>query len=364
MSTFIHGIAASENIDSSGERISIAGMDISSLEKDGVFNFEHETGKVPDKDGRPVELQIKVPAMVVGKILKAKKIFKEEDCDDDHQLKFWRKIETPYLYVMGELFDDYTDAARDLAGKFRYDHDKKGQNQAYVNNFSIEGARIEKKGMDIPRSIARKVTITVTPCNKTAVAEIMPPRKPKDINELFKTESTEIELFQFSQPSYVELVKQEDIQKSLTTTGQVPPAAPKAHTPAIASPTSNPGLHMGTTKSGKKVFTHAKIHEYHGFSSQDHTEAAGFHHAAAGKAKDPKLGAHHVDKMKLHMQAAGTAERKQTRLAPTLHKALDAGSGLAAPSELTQGAALAKEDLDKNIKGVHMAPASNPKGGT
>ena len=51
--TLIHGIAASENIDSSGERIIIAGMDISSLEVSGVFNYEHSSN---------------IPAQIVGKV--------------------------------------------------------------------------------------------------------------------------------------------------------------------------------------------------------------------------------------------------------------------------------------------------------
>ena len=125
MATYIHGIGASENIDSSGERLSIDGMDISSLDKDGVFTYEHELAKVAGPDGKPIDVSVKIPSQVVGKILKAKKIFSDKDCEDDHQMYFWNKCKTPYLYVMGELFDDYTEAAKDLAGKFRYDADHK-----------------------------------------------------------------------------------------------------------------------------------------------------------------------------------------------------------------------------------------------
>lgn len=46
-------------------------------------------------------------------------------------------------------------------------------------------------------------------------------------------------------------------------------------------------------------------------------------------------------------------------------KATDAGSALAAPSQLTQGSALAKDDKSTfNQKGVHMPPLSDKKGGT
>jgi hypothetical protein len=381
MATFIHGIAASENIDSSGERISIAGMDISSLEKDGVFNYEHESGKVPDKDGRPVELQIKIPAQIVGKILKARKIFSEEDAEDEHQLYFWRKIQTPYLYVMGELFDDYTDAARDLAGKFRYDQDKKGQNERYVNNFSIEGGKIQKVGMEVPRSVARKVTITSFPCNKAAIAEMIvsQDKKKDDLDSIFKTESVvEIELFNFKpefakaeqfkvtteedMKKHAEVLGIEPMNKSLPIKTAVPGMAAKpaasptpgaAMAPKLPSPTNNPGSHLGSTKSGKKIFSHAKIHEYRNFSMQDHDEAAAFHRQTAEKTKDPVAGKHHWDKMRLHLDAARTAERKLNRFAVgrqqaanrALGKSLDAGSAMAAPSQLTGGAALGKEDV-------------------
>lgn len=181
MATFIHGIAASENIDTSGERLSIAGMDISSLDKDGVFNWEHKADQ---------------PAQVVGKILKAKKIFSEQDCEDDHQLYFWQKCQTPYVYVMGELMDDYKESAREVAGHFRYEADR--DHEASTVNFSIEGGKMEKRGMDVLRSVARKVTITVLACNKATVAEMVTiEKRPKkgDINELFKTEHFEAELF-------------------------------------------------------------------------------------------------------------------------------------------------------------------------
>ena len=59
--TWIDGIAASEHLDSSGERIEIQGIDLSSLNRDGVFNWEHK---------------YEGASHIVGKIYEAKKIFK------------------------------------------------------------------------------------------------------------------------------------------------------------------------------------------------------------------------------------------------------------------------------------------------
>lgn len=337
MGMFIHGIAASENIDSSGERISILGMDISSLAVDGVFNYEHKSD---------------LPGHIVGKVLKAKKIFSEQDCEDDAQLDFFKKCGVPYLYVMGELFDDYKESAKEVAGMFRYDADHKETNEKSVMNFSIEGAKIEKAGMDILKSIARKVTLTALPCNKAAIAQMvsLAPKKPgkNDINELFKTEEIKAEIY------LGELRKD---QPKLTV---VPP--PKAPAP------------IGQTKSGKPISATAKVHEYADFSEADHRDAATAHLDMASKLGETnfKQAQFHRNKGLLHTGAANTLMDRAARLkgnvgAPSLgkpaapkiqtsvhapytqvgniKKALDAGSALAAPSQLEGGAVLAKEDI-------------------
>lgn len=201
MATYIDGIGASENIDTSGEIVSIAGLDISSLELDGYFNFEHES---------------KTPASVIGKILKAKKIFSDADCDDDRQLHFWQKCKTPFLYVMGELFDEYKDSAREVAGMFRYDTDH--NNERNIMNFSVEGATIQKVGNTIARSIARKISITSHPCNKVAIAEMVPkenPKKKDNLDNIFKTENfVEIEVVNMNKTeSLWDLLKKESLIK-------------------------------------------------------------------------------------------------------------------------------------------------------
>ena len=332
MSMFIHGIAASENIDSSGERISIMGMDISSLAVDGVFNYEHKSDR---------------PEQIVGKVLKAKKIFSEQDCEDDAQLMFFRKCGVPYLYVMGELFDDYKESAKEVAGMFRYDADHKEQNDKTVMNFSIEGAKIDKQGMDILKSIARKVTLTVLPCNKSAIAQMVSvvPSKPKkdDINELFKTEEIKAEIF----------------------AGPLRKDQPKLTVAAAPKPSS-----IGDTRSGKSISATARIHEYTNFSESDHRDASNMHLNLASKIgeTDFKQAQHHRNKGLLHTGAANTMMDRSNRIKsavsaatrpkiPTsstasigMVKSIDAGSGMAAPSQLVGGAALASESLEGKKK--------------
>ena len=163
--TFIHGIAASEHLDSSGERIEVSGIDISSLTKDGVFNYEHDS---------------KTPASIVGKIHEAKKILKRSDCDNKHQEHFWDKIKIPYVYVAGELFDGVGhQQAQEVAAMLRYDSGIKKSDTKKLINFSIEGSKLDKKGQIIKKCVARKVSITITPCNKVCEAEAMPSNDTK-----------------------------------------------------------------------------------------------------------------------------------------------------------------------------------------
>lgn len=155
--TFIHGIAASEHIDSSGERIQIEGVDITSLTKDGTFNYEHDS---------------KSPSSIVGKIWEAKKILKRSDCENEHQKEFWDKLKMPFIYVAGELFDAVGhQAAGEVAAMLRYDGQESLNKEAKkLINFSIEGSRVEKQGAIITKCIARKVSVTLTPCNKVCEA--------------------------------------------------------------------------------------------------------------------------------------------------------------------------------------------------
>lgn len=180
--TFIHGIAASEHLDSSGERIIIKGIDISRLTTEGVFNFEHKS---------------ETTTQIVGKILEATKIYKESDCLNEHHLFFWNQIHMPYLYVAGELFDGVGHrGAEDLAALLRYDA------QGHINsetrdivNFSIEGQRLEKRGHLIHSCIARKITITTTPCNKVAGAKLKIDNNNAEDKEII-TDSGNFQLFQ------------------------------------------------------------------------------------------------------------------------------------------------------------------------
>src|SRR5665213_3220212 len=84
-------IAGSQLRDTQGEMLSVEGADISELEAGkGRFNDNHGKGFFNS----------------IGRITKAKKIFKREDCDDKRHEYYWDKVKAPFVYVAGYLYDD------------------------------------------------------------------------------------------------------------------------------------------------------------------------------------------------------------------------------------------------------------------
>jgi hypothetical protein len=167
LGTVIDGIGASEVIDSSGEVISIEGIDTSSLDVDGLINTEHSSNTT---------------TQLIGKVVSYHKIFKKEDCQNSRQRYFWDKVEAPYLYIKAVLFDKFNHSgAQDAVAMMRFDKELNKDNTRQVGGFSIEGSRLGKEGNRITKCIARKIAWTAYPCNKTCVAEILEEDKPIEI---------------------------------------------------------------------------------------------------------------------------------------------------------------------------------------
>jgi len=157
MGTKIHGIFTSENLDSSGEKIDLSGLDISTMVKDGIANWEHNNNE---------------PVQVVGKIKFVKKIMKKADCSNKHQEHFWDKVQMPYLYGIVELLDEVGHAgAKEVAAMVKYDRLNESEEENKLINFSIEGYKLEKDGIFVKHSIGRNITITIKPCNKVCSTE-------------------------------------------------------------------------------------------------------------------------------------------------------------------------------------------------
>lgn len=150
----IDGIAATDAIDSQGERLSIEGADISALEQ-GL-------GRLNDNHGKTFNHSL-------GRILSAKKIFKAEDCEDDRQKMYWEKVKRPYIYTKAELYDDTEHPnAKSAAAIMKHLH-KAGAPIAV--KMSVEGAVLARKdGGQLDRTKVHSVALTFTPANKQTLA--------------------------------------------------------------------------------------------------------------------------------------------------------------------------------------------------
>ena len=194
----LDGIFGSEAIDSSGEILDIEGADISDLEEGkGVFNWEH---RGEDSDGAS-------PNDVVGKIIYAKKIFKESDCENDREKGYWNQVKMPFIYGVGRLYDAAGHpGAVALAAQIR-DHHANGE--PILARFSVEGSTLEKKDNRLLRSVIRRVAITLKPCNKTAHSGLLAdPNAPKGFEQKPEADAEDllaVKTKKFEHPNFLRL---------------------------------------------------------------------------------------------------------------------------------------------------------------
>ena len=150
-------IAGSQLRDTQGEMLSIEGADISDLQA-GL-------GKLNDNHGKGFFNSI-------GRITSAKKIFKEEDCDDDRQKYYWQKVKAPYIFVKGYLYDDEDHPnARAAAAILRNIHKVDCPLKLKA---SVEGGVVSRGISDsslLARTKIHSVALTMTPANTATLVE-------------------------------------------------------------------------------------------------------------------------------------------------------------------------------------------------
>jgi len=150
-------IAGSQLRDTQGEMLSVEGADISELEAGkGRWNDNHGKGFFNS----------------IGRITKAKKIFKKEDCEDDRQRHYWDKVKAPYIYAAGYLYDDEDHPnARAAAAILRNIHKSDTPLQLKA---SVEGGVIARGLSDnslLARTKIHSIALTFTPANNTTLVE-------------------------------------------------------------------------------------------------------------------------------------------------------------------------------------------------
>ena len=149
--------AGSQLRDTQGEMLSIEGADISELEAGkGRLNDNHGKGYTN----------------FIGRVTKAKKIFKAEDCEDERQTYYWDKVKAPYIYVRGVIFDDEDHPnARAAAAILRHVH---RADIPLKVKASVEGGVIARGIADqslLARTKIHSIAITMTPANNNTLVE-------------------------------------------------------------------------------------------------------------------------------------------------------------------------------------------------
>jgi hypothetical protein len=158
----IDGIFASETPDSSGEIISIKGCDITDLNNGtGCVNYEHKSGDGPNS----------TPLDIIGTILDAKKIFKQEDCGNERENMYWNKVKVPFIYGRARLYDGAGHPGAMAAAAIIRDH--AANNEKILLRYSIEGSTIERDGQYLNKTVARRVAATIKPCNRSCDSGIL-----------------------------------------------------------------------------------------------------------------------------------------------------------------------------------------------
>lgn len=168
----VAGVLTAEVPDTSGETLEVKGADISSLKTGNApINTEHVNPE--DLDKKDVEGSKKGADRgfnaIVGRVIDAKKIFSEQDCDNDLERKAWEGLKVPLIFGYMEFFDspDHPNAQAASAIIRQAHHG----DYDHMIGFSVEGNVLKRDGGNLKETVIRRVAATAKPCNKAAVIQ-------------------------------------------------------------------------------------------------------------------------------------------------------------------------------------------------
>jgi hypothetical protein len=200
--TEIDGIGATEAKDIHGEVLRITGCDITDLENGrGILNDNHAKGF----------------QNTIGRVVKAKKIFTEKDCEDERQKYYWNKVKSPYIYFKGILFDDEEEHENAKAAAAVLNNLTRNKSPLQIKS-SVEGGTIARGGLDNKELVRTKVNslaLTFVPANYTTLVEPISLSKSdttKEEEQLIKNAMSKI---QTDVPTFIEINKQIKIEENI-----------------------------------------------------------------------------------------------------------------------------------------------------
>jgi hypothetical protein len=144
----------------------------------------------------------------IGRVMGARKIFKADDCDDDRQRMYWDKVQKPFIYIKGELYDDVDHPNAKAAAAIMKHLSKAGAPLSV--RMSVEGSVLARKdGGILDRTKVHSVALTFTPANKETLALPVDDMSKSDVtvnwDELVKSVTVINEVPAFIEKTYTEV---------------------------------------------------------------------------------------------------------------------------------------------------------------
>lgn len=182
----VGGVFSAQTPDTSGEILDIKGADISDLKTGKApVNTEHinpEDVKEANKD--PKIKGFEGFQTIVGRVVTAKKIFSEADCENEQEKRAWNNLKVPLIWGILEIFDDADHPNAKAAAAIIKSYHNAGVDQ--LLGYSVEGATLKRDGKHLLETCIRKIALTAKPCNKASKVEFIqdsPAGVSKSMNE-------------------------------------------------------------------------------------------------------------------------------------------------------------------------------------
>lgn len=164
----VAAILSAETPDTTGEILDIRNADISTLQTGKApLNTEHTN---PDDIAKEGDKDFKGFNTIVGRVVTAKKIFSEDDCDNQYETKAWNDLQVPLIFGYLEFWDspDAHDNAKAAASLVRMAHQG---NFEHMIGFSVEGQILKREGNRLSETVIKRIAATGKPANKAARIE-------------------------------------------------------------------------------------------------------------------------------------------------------------------------------------------------
>lgn len=164
----VAAVLSAETPDTTGEVLDVKNADISTLKSGKApLNTEHIN---PDDIAKEDDKEFKGFNTIVGRVITAKKIFSEDDCDNQYEAKAWHDLQVPLIFGYLEFWDnpDAHDNAKAAASLVRMAH-KNGFD--HMIGFSVEGQILKREGNRLAETVIKRVAATAKPANKAARIE-------------------------------------------------------------------------------------------------------------------------------------------------------------------------------------------------